>query len=121
MNKIASGKISSECKECGASIRSSATRCKPCNKINIQSIITKHGQSRSKTYRIWGSILNRGRDVGRYSICPAWFDFANFYNDMGECPENGRFIRLDKTKGFTPENCRWASETILERSPNTTG
>ena len=39
-------------------------------------------------------------------------DFNSFYEDVGDLPEQTMaFARLDKDKGFFPENCAWLSKS----------
>lgn len=45
-----------------------------------------------------------------------WLKFENFFADMGECPEGLTIDRIDTTKGYFPDNCRWA--TPLEQGRN---
>lgn len=45
-------------------------------------------------------------------VCERWHSYQNFLADMGDCPtapDGRRYLigRLDDSKGFTPENCRW--------------
>lgn len=48
-------------------------------------------------------------EVGGVGIkfCDRWQEFRNFLEDMGPRPDDRVFGRLDVTKDFCPENCRW--------------
>lgn len=82
-----------------------------------------HGHSRagrvSKTYLAWTGMRKRclsqnnkdfndwgGRGI---TICPEWGSFEQFLKDMGEAPAGMSIDREDNGKGYSKDNCRWAT------------
>ena len=49
-------------------------------------------------------------------VCKAWQTFQGFIADMGEAPADLTLERIDNSKGYSPDNCKWA--TYAEQSRN---
>ena len=89
----------------------------------ISESSTKHGMTGTPTHQTWRKMKERCladyyvekdyyQDQG-VDIYQPWIDsFENFYADMGERPEGMTLDRIDGTKGYYPDNCRWADLTI---------
>lgn len=92
--------------------------------------LLKHGQSRTRTYGLWRSMKARclnphGKAIKTYgmrgiTVCDRWLKFENFIADMGECPEGMELDRINNDKGYSPENCRWATRAEQQRNKTNT-
>ena len=82
----------------------------------------KHGHStknRTPTYVSWLKMRERCRSktcnrVNSYynkgiTYDPRWESFALFLEDMGERLDGTSLDRFDNNKGYSKDNCRWAS------------
>lgn len=82
--------------------------------------LEEHGMRDSREYSIWSGMVSRCENASEstreyyfdkgISISPEWRrSFKTFYADMGNCPEGYSLDRIDSSKGYSKENCRWAS------------
>lgn len=87
-------------------------RLEEANKSN-----TSHGQTNTAFYWRWAAMKNRCKDTGNptyggkgIEYTPEWESFEVFYKDMYEgFSEELELDRIDVTKGYSKDNCRWVS------------
>lgn len=117
-------------------IKKRSQQCKYChNKENSKKYGYKklHGYSVPgnpfySTYVCWCAMKQRCYNKSQHSysshgakgikVCPRWENsFVNFLNDMNKRPDGKSLDRIDNSKDYCKENCRWASS--LEQGKNT--
>lgn len=76
-----------------------------------------------QAYKAWVNLRYRCRAVKKYqgiTFCDSWVSFDTFFADMG-LPKKGQSIdRIDNTKGYSADNCRWADVTTQNRNRSMT-
>ena len=113
----------------GGDLRAGKTTSCGCKQKQLarERFIT-HGQTKTRLYRIWKNIHTRctnknianaksysGKNI---TFCDEWQSFESFKNwaDLNGYSDNLSIDRIDNSKGYSPDNCRWA--TALQQSIN---
>lgn len=86
----------------------------------------RHGYFGTPTYKSWSEMKYRcdnPRKGNRHiyfdrgiTYVDKWSKFENFLTDMGERPAGTSLDRIDNEKGYTKENCRWATSKQQSRN-----
>jgi len=114
-------------------IRSGHTKSCGCmRKEMVESLRKTHGMTNSMAFKSWTSMKQRCLNpkmkyFDRYGgkgikVCKRWLhSFENFLADMGKRPSIEHSLdRIDGTKGYSPDNCRWATPKEQAKNRKTT-
>jgi hypothetical protein len=109
-------------------VKGASTKCRQCGSASTHGHLA--GRKTSRTYNIWTLMRRRclsPTDSERphyadrgITVCASWLDFANFLADMGEAPDGMQLDRKDNDKGYTLDNCRWATTATQARNKRST-
>jgi hypothetical protein len=72
-----------------------------------------------QAYRAWISLRYRCKQVKKYAgvlFCDRWNYFNLFIEDMGMPTKGQSLDRIDGSKGYYKDNCRWATIEVQNRN-----
>lgn len=100
----------------------------------LHDVLTTHGMSKTPVYRVWANMIKRctnpnnpgWKDYGGrgITVCEEWYEFKNFFKDMGLPPKGLTLERINNNGNYEPDNCCWATrseQNSNKRSKKTMG
>lgn len=103
----------------GSLLRKGSTKSCGCLQIDTA---TKHGLSYHPLYRTWYMMVSRCHDKSNkaykwygeigISVCDEWREsLSTFIKDMGSRPKGMSLDRINGTKSYSKDNCKWSSDS----------
>ncbi len=104
-----------------------------CNKVSTCGC-SDHGLTGTNLYKLWVGIKRRcynknASDYSRYGgrgikLCKTWENdplafISYIQSTIGDRPKNKTLDRIDNSKGYMPDNLRWASKSEQARNSST--
>jgi hypothetical protein len=110
----------------GSRLKSGRTKSCGCLRHDTRPALT-HGMTGTKTHMVWDAMRQRCNNPNHFAyeryggrgiiVCQEWSDsFERFIEDMGLAPEGMTLDRIDNSKGYFKENCRWTSRKVQARN-----
>lgn len=113
----------------GSLVSGSSTSCGCLARERTRQRSIKHGMEGKPIYQLWDGMIRRcynpnhaayknygGRGI---TVCDRWRSFEKFFEDIGFRPEGMSLDRIDNDKGYSPDNCRWATQKEQCRNTRT--